>query len=204
MEFYIINEMSMTKKFGKHLPFYILNHWTAVSTLLGLISRKCMLCTPPLELKPITTECRAETLPLNYLSTTFQHIYIYIYIYPKVLGLINKGNNFYAIFFCVKRREMMYFQHPLMCVYIYIYIYICMYPKTNAITAVHIKIHAYIHIHAYLHAHILREKGRRKKRVREERKEEKKENIIIVAFAFISYINFFVTLHISITLYKAW
>ena len=42
----------------------IRKHWTAILTLLGLIS-SVIPWSPPLEIKPATRECRAETLPLS-------------------------------------------------------------------------------------------------------------------------------------------
>ena len=47
----------------------IRNHWTPVSTLLDLINSVYRDLSPTLEIKPATTECRAETLLLNHLST---------------------------------------------------------------------------------------------------------------------------------------
>ena len=58
------------QKIRQILVHNIWNHWTVVSTLLGLISSVYR----DLDIKSATTECRAETLPLSYWSTSHTKI----------------------------------------------------------------------------------------------------------------------------------
>ena len=75
----------------------IQKHWTAVSTLLSLIG-SVYHDFPPLEIEPVTTECKAKTLLLSHFAYkhyqinythTHTHIYIYIYIYKQNFILNN-------------------------------------------------------------------------------------------------------------------
>ena len=50
------------QKIRQTLACDIRKHWTAVSTLLGH-HQQCISWSLPLEIEPVTTECRAETLP---------------------------------------------------------------------------------------------------------------------------------------------
>ena len=64
---YIINWMTMTKKSGKHSMW----HTEPQGSCFDLIKsyQQHILCTPPLEIEPVTTEYRAKTLPLSYWFT---------------------------------------------------------------------------------------------------------------------------------------
>ena len=70
----------------------IRNHWTAVSTLLGLIS-SVYRESPPLEIETVATECRAETQTLNHRSTShisvanFFFFCFYLFIYLFIIGI---------------------------------------------------------------------------------------------------------------------
>ena len=48
-------------------------HTETLDTHLDLIRshQQCILWSPPLEIEPVTTEYRAETLPLSYQSTSY-------------------------------------------------------------------------------------------------------------------------------------
>ena len=68
-ELVIVNWITMTGKSGKHLRATHPKHWTAVSTLLGII-RSVIPWSPPVEIEPANTEWRAETLSLSPQSTS--------------------------------------------------------------------------------------------------------------------------------------
>ena len=53
-ELYIINWITMTR--------------TAVSSLLGFINSVYTVISLPLEMEPVTTECKAEILPLVHIE----------------------------------------------------------------------------------------------------------------------------------------
>ena len=58
----------MIRKFCKHC----VQNTDPSNSCCDLIKshQQCILCSPPLGIKPATTQCRAKTLPLTYRSTS--------------------------------------------------------------------------------------------------------------------------------------
>ena len=70
----------MTRKFGKDSAW----HTETLDSCFDLIwfHQQYIPCSPPLEIEPATTECKAKTLPLRYRST----------LHPSDAKLTSHGN----------------------------------------------------------------------------------------------------------------
>ena len=68
----IINWINMTRKFNKYCAW----HTKTLDSCFDLIRshQLCITYSPTLEIEPTTTECRIETLLLNYWSTSYTSV----------------------------------------------------------------------------------------------------------------------------------
>ena len=75
--YFVINWITLTRKSSEHCVWYS----ETLDNCFDFISshQQCISWSPPLEIEPVTTECRAETLPLSSIIKGFWTI-VFIFI----------------------------------------------------------------------------------------------------------------------------